>query len=134
MAISKTPATPRYSDISFAFSAHPIKKDVVKLIDADAVKRSVVNLVMTSHFERPFHPEIGCDVRKMLFENIMPMTSLNIQRSIQDVLNNFEPRIQTQQVNVSADPDNNGYNISIYFTVINVPGLVMVDMFLERLR
>jgi len=133
MAVKKTTSA-RYKDISFAFGIHPVKKDISKLTDEDAVKRSVVNLVLTKHFERPFHPEIGCDVTKMLFENISPITALNIQRSIEDVINNFEPRVRLQEVAVQADPDNNGYVASIYFYVVNVPNLVTVDMFLERIR
>ena len=129
-----TKSKPRYTDISFSFTAHPVKKDISKLTDEDAVKRAVINLVLTKHYERLFHPEIGCNVTKMLFENITPITALNIQRSIEDVINNFERRVQLQKVEVSADPDNNGYSASIYFYIVNVPNLVTIDMFLERIR
>ena len=132
MAQTKPPS--RYRDISLAFGIHPVYKDIGVLIDADAVKRSVMNLVLTNHYDRPFHPEIGCDVNKMLFENIMPITALNIQRSVEDVITNFEPRVQLQQVTATADPDNNGYSLTIQFSIINVPNLVTVSMFLERVR
>jgi phage baseplate assembly protein W len=124
----------RYRDISLAFGIHPVYKDIAVLIDADAVKRSVMNLVLTNHYERPFHPEIGCDVTKMLFENITPITASNIQRSVEDVIQNFEPRVQLQQVTVSVDPDNNGYTLTVSFFIINVPNLVTITTFLERIR
>lgn len=124
----------RYRDLNLSFLANPVRKDVSTLVDVDAVKRAVVNLVMTKHYERPFHPELGCNVTAMLFDNITPLTAINIKRSIEDVIENFEPRVQLSKVNVVADPDSNGYNASIYFYVLNIRDLVTVDFFLERLR
>ena len=59
-----------YSDLDLDFTRNPVTSDVVKLTDVEAVKRSVKNLIQTNHYERPFHPEIGSDVRALLFENI----------------------------------------------------------------
>lgn len=127
-------AEPKFSDLSLNFTAHPVKGDVIKLIDDDAIKRSVRNLVLTNHFERPFHPEIGSNVRKLLFDNITSVTSFQIQREIIDVIQNFEPRVQMKQVTVVVDPDNNGYNATIEFYILNSGRFVTVDYFLERLR
>ena len=71
-----------------------VTNDVNRLTDVEAVKRSVRNLINTNHYERPFHPEIGSDVRAMLFEPMTPLTALNLQRKVAEVLNNFEPRIR----------------------------------------
>jgi phage baseplate assembly protein W len=124
----------RYSDLNLSFIANPVRKDIGILYDSDAVKQAVVNLVLTKNYERPFHPEIGCNVTALLFDNITSITALSIQVSIQNVINNFEPRVQLQSVVVIADPDNNGYNATITFYVLNIPSLVTVDFFLERLR
>lgn len=124
----------RYQDLNLTFTINPVRKDISTLSDIDAVKRAVVNLVLTKHFERPFHPEIGCNVTQLLFDNVTALTAINIKRSIQDVLTNFEPRVQLQSVAVNVDPDNNGYNVIIQFFVLNVRDLVSVDFFLERLR
>ena len=124
----------RYRDLNLSFLANPVKKDISTLADADAVKQSVVNLVLTKNYERPFHPEIGCVVTQLLFENPSPITANNIRRSITDVLTNFEPRVRIQQIAVDVDPDHNGYNATITFYVLNVVTLQTVSMFLERLR
>ena len=55
-----------YSDLDLNFGRNTVTSDVNKLTDVEAVKRSVRNLINTSHFERPFHPEIGSDVRLSL--------------------------------------------------------------------
>lgn len=125
---------PIYRDFSLAFGIHPIRKDIATLVNVDAVKRSVINLILTDHYDRPFHPEIGCDVHRLLFENITPVTQAYVQRSIINVLGNFEPRVSVVNVNVTPDPDNNGINISIAFTIVNQPGTATVDLFLERIR
>jgi phage baseplate assembly protein W len=124
----------RYRDLNLSFIANPVRKDISTLSDADAVQRSVMNLVLTKHYERPFHPEIGCNVTAMLFENITAITAINIKRSIEDVLRNFEPRATATSVVVNPNLEENGYNITINFFVNNVRDQVSVSVFLERLR
>ena len=123
-----------YKDLDLNFGRNPITNDVNKLTDVEAVKRSVRNLINTNHYERPFHPEIGSDVRGMLFEPMTPLTALNLQRKVAEVLNNFEPRINLQQVLASPDIDRNSYELKIMFYVIGSNEPVVVETFLERLR
>ena len=123
-----------YKDLDLNFGRNIVTNDVNKLTDVEAVKRSVRNLINTNHYERPFHPEIGSDVRGMLFEPMTPLTALNLQRKVAEVLNNFEPRINLQQVLARPDLDRNSYALKIMSYVIGVPEPVEVETFLERLR
>ena len=123
-----------YKDLDLDFGRNPLTNDVNKLTDVEAVKRSVINLINTNNYERPFHPEIGSDVRGMLFEPMTPLTALNLQRKVAEVLNNFEPRINLQQVLASPDIDRNSYELKIMFYVIGSNEPVVVETFLERLR
>ena len=123
-----------YKDLDLNFGRNKVTNDVNKLTDVEAVKRSVRNLINTNHYERPFHPEIGSDVRRMLFEPMTPLTALNLQRKVAEVLNNFEPRINLQQVLASPDIDRNSYELKIMFYVIGSNEPVVVETFLERLR
>ena len=123
-----------YKDLDLDFGRNTVTNDVNKLTDVEAVKRSVRNLINTSHYERPFHPEIGSSVRALLFEPITPLTSLNLQRKVEEVLNNFEPRIKLVQILSRPDPDLNRYALRISFYVIGTPLPVTVETFLERLR
>lgn len=124
----------RYSDFNFIFAPNPVTKDLGILYDFDSVQQAVVNLVLTKHYERPFHPEIGCNVTAMLFDNIMPITALSIQRSIQDVINNYEPRVQLVNVSVVENYTENGYDVTITFYVLNITQQQTITFFLERLR
>ena len=124
----------QYRDLDLFFSKKT-NKDLNKVTDIEAVKRSVRNLILHNTFEKPFHPEIGGNVRGLLFENMTPMTSNVIARKIQDTIENHEPRARL--VGVRAEPDRveNGYKVSVYFYIVNAPTeLVQLDSFLERLR
>ena len=123
-----------YKDLDLNFGRNVVTNDVNKLTDVEAVKRSVRNLINTNHYERAFHPEIGSDVRSMLFEPMTPLTALNLQRKVAEVLNNFEPRINLQQVLASPDLDRNSYALKILFYVVGSNQPVEVETFLERLR
>jgi phage baseplate assembly protein W len=123
-----------YKDLDLDFGRNPITNDVNKLSDVEAVKRSVRNLINTNHYERPFHPEIGSDVRSLLFEPMTPLTALNLQRKVAEVLNNFEPRISLQQILANPNIDRNSYELKIMFYVVGSNSPVEVETFLERLR
>ena len=124
----------QYRDLDLFFSKKS-NKDVNKVTDVEAVKRSVRNLILLNSYEKPFHPEIAGDVRGLLFELMTPLTSAVIARKIQDVIENFEPRARLTGVNVVPDFDRNAYDVTVYFYVVNAPTeLVEVNQLLERLR
>ena len=86
-------------------------------------------------FERPFHPELGSGVRDMLFENMTPFVAIMLTKRVEDIIENFEPRVRLMSVNARPDLDRNIYELTITFFIVNAPTeLVEVDVFLERLR
>lgn len=123
-----------YIDLDLGFIVHPVKKDLLTLKDAEAIKNSVKNLVLGQHYERKFHPEIGSVVTSLLFENATPMTAINIQNSIEAVITNFEPRVKINSISVNVSPDENGYNATIEFYILNTLEPIVFDLFLERTR
>tara|TARA_Y100000741_G_C18085155_1_gene490330 strand:- start:121 stop:561 length:441 start_codon:yes stop_codon:yes gene_type:complete len=125
----------QYKDLDLFFAKKSGSKDIRKVTDIQAVKRSVRNLVLLNHYEKPFHPEIGSGIRDMLFENMSTMTAIILARKIEDVIENFEPRVRL--ISVRADPnlDRNEYEVTIEFFVVNTPTeLVDLTVFLEVLR
>ena len=124
----------RFRDIDLDFQRNFVTNDVNVVEDVIAVKRSVKNLIQTNFYERPFHPELGCGIRELLFENFTPMTKIFLQRKIEEVLINYEPRINLQNVAVDDDQDKNRLVVDIYFYVVGVPGPQVVQSFLQRVR
>ena len=123
-----------WKDLNLNFTRHPTTKDIVKLEGVNAVKRSVRNLINLNHYEKPFHPEIGSNVRDILFEPMTPLTEVFLAKKIEEVLINHEPRVRLVRVNVNSNPDQNRYRVWIEFYVVNHPEPVTVETFLERLR
>ena len=125
----------QYSDLDLFFGKRVVGSDVNKVTDIQAVKRSLRNLINLDAFEKPFHPEISGGIREMLFENMTPMVAAVLARKIEDVIENFEPRVRL--ISVRADPnlDRNEYEVTIEFFVVNTPTeLVDLTVFLEVLR
>ena len=125
----------QYTDLDLFFAKKATSKDISKVTDIQAVKRSIRNLVLTNHYEKPFHPEIGSGVRDMLFEPMTPLTAHILTRKIEDVIENFEPRARLMSVRAQPNLDRNEYECTIEFFVVNAPTeLVDLTVFLERLR
>ena len=123
-----------YKDLDLDFNRNPVTNDIPTIEDVDAVKRSVRNLVQTNFYERPFHPELGCGVRELLFENYNPIIGIFLKRKISEVITRYEPRVSLNDIALDDEPDRNRLKVSIYFYVQNVPDPVVVETFLQRLR
>ena len=124
----------RYRDIDLDFGRNAVTNDIVKVEDVNAVKRSVTNLVQTNFYERPFHPELGSGVRDLLFENFTPLTRVFLQRKIEEVIANYEPRASLESIRIDEDQDGNRLVCDIYFYIQGVMDPVTVTAFLQRLR
>lgn len=123
-----------YSDLDLDFLPHPTTKDILRKTGVESIKRSVRNLILTNFYDRPFRPYIGSNAQKLLFENANPLVETFIQNAIQEVLENYEPRIVVKKVDTKFDYDNNGYAVRIYFLILNTNEPVVSTIFLERIR
>ena len=125
-----------YSDFQTNFTIHPIKKDLTRLVNEDAVKRSIKNILLTNHYERPFRPRFGANLRKYLFENIDPVVTKHIENDILTAIENYEPRANIVDITVTSNPDNNAINVSIIFSTINSLQTVTLNTLitLDRVR
>ena len=123
-----------FKDLNLDFQQNSATKDIQKLTDVESVKRSVRNLINTNHYEKPFHPEIGSNLRAMLFELMTPQMNHVISKQIENLINNYEPRCNLIEVFTQPRFDRNGYSVQISFKVNNHQEPVIVESFLERLR
>ena len=123
-----------FKDLDLSFQIHPVKKDINTHKNEYAIINSVKNLVLTNHYERPFQPEIGSNIRRLLFEVVDSVTAAQIERDIVETIENFEPRAQVSKVTAIADPDNNGYKVMLEFFIVNSPNPITINFFLERIR
>lgn len=123
-----------FSDLDLNFIANPATGDVSKKYDESAIKQSIKNLIMTNHYEKPFHPEIGSQVLSLLFEPFSPLLQAMLEQAITNTINNFEPRVRLQQVNVFLNPDNVSVYVTIEYKIVNTEKPITVDFTLQRTR
>ena len=123
-----------FKDLNLDFARNTVTNDVVKIEDVEAIKRSVRNLVNTNFYERPFHPELGCGVRQLLFEPFTPITGIFLKRKIEEVITNYEPRARLDQVIVTESPDRNAIDVRVIFYCMNIANPVTVLTTLQRIR
>ena len=125
---------PDYADLDLDFQIHPVTKQLIKKTGADAVKRSIRNLIFTNYYERPCKSYIGSNIPALLFDNADPLTASFLEDAIKLLINNFEPRVRLTNVKVVVDMDNNGFNATIEYVILNRELPVTFNLFLERIR
>jgi len=123
-----------YSDIDFTFTKKPVTADVALSYDDQAVIRSIRNLLLTNHFERPFNPDLGSNLNAILFELVSSLTATSLEREIITMIDNYEPRARVDRVIVTPLPDNNAYNVYLSFYIENATLPTTVTLLLERNR
>ena len=123
-----------YTDIDMAFKVNPVTKDIGRKTDVNAVKQALRNLFMYNRGEKRFDPNFGGNIRAMLFEPVDYVTAGALQKEIEFMIRNYEPRVELDAVQVESDPDGNSYQLRIDFHVIGVREPQVYTSILERLR
>ena len=123
-----------YSDIDFTFTKKPVVGDVALSYDAQAVIRSVRNILLTRHYEKPFNPDFGSNIDAILFEMVSPLSATALEREIRTSIENYEPRAKLSEIIVNPQPDNNSYSVSLSFYIENATLPTTVTLILERNR
>ena len=123
-----------YKDLNMSFTKNTATKDVARLFDIQAIKRSVKNIILTNKYERPFNPDFGCNLRGFLFENITEPLLVIIKDRVAMAIEKYEPRVSVEDVVVKNSSDPNRINIQVSFLINGVEAPVTVSTFLQRVR
>ena len=122
-----------FNDIDLTFANRP-SGDLYKKTDAAAVKQAVKNLLLTNQFEKPFQPEFGGNLSRLLFELVDNDTAFEIESIVKNSIARFEPRALVQRVITNLQPDANSIAISVVFQVVNTQEVVTLETTITRLR
>lgn len=126
-------ATVNYVDLDAAFSLNPRTRDVATKTGDNAIRNALRNLIYTKHYDRPFQPNLGCQIHGLLFENIDDFTTIMVERTITDVINKHEPRVQLLSVAASTT-DANDLNIEIVYRIRNTDQVSTFTTTFTRIR
>ena len=109
-----------FKDISMSFKVSPLTYDLIANKNETAIARSIRNLILTFPGERPFNPELGSQVSRLLFQPMDDITTVSIREQIENTINNFEPRVNLRQVVVQPNFDVGEYDISIRYDIVGI--------------
>ena len=146
-----------FSDLTNNLGMHPVTGNITRLINRDAVKQSVRNIVLTNRGERLYKPNLGADIRKLLFENIVTDSDIFlIKDKIKSSIETYEPRVEIVSIelltseniytaqntlsDLSIEPSSlgneadNSIAINIVFNIINTDEQADVNIIIERNR
>jgi phage baseplate assembly protein W len=126
--------TRTFTDFNLLFSRHPVSGDLNIKSDEEAIKASLRNLISTKNYERPFHPEIGCQLFSMLFENFTPVTVQIMKKTVFDTVRKFEPRVSVLDVKIRDNPGNNRIDMDIIFKINNSDRPITLSTYITRVR
>ena len=129
------PTFQTFKDLSVTFKKHPVTDDLVQVKDKAAIVQAIQGILLTRKGERPFQPELGCDVQNMLFEPLDYASAGTIKQEIRETIDRYEPRVTVTRIECTPDFDNNGYNVEMLYTIVgreDVP--VGIEFILERTR
>lgn len=122
-----------YSDIDPSFTIHPIYNDILPIVDLDAIRSSIRNLVLTNNHERPFQPQLGSGLRALLFENATPFTAFALKDSIENLITQYETRVSQVSVQVIDNSERHAYQINVSF-LASYDVVADVTFYLNRIR
>ena len=109
-----------FKDLSASFQTNPLSNDLIALKNESAIARSVRNLVLTAQGERPFQPVLGTGVSRLLFENMDKLTASAIRSEIRTTIENYEPRVEINEIIVEPDPEGNAMDVTLQYFIIGI--------------
>jgi len=123
-----------WADLNLSLPLHPIRKDIIPLKDDDAIKNAVKNLILTNFYERPFQPEKAAHLRGILFEPADTITKIELKERIKNVLEDYEPRVKVDSIQIRNNSDKNHWDVTIFFAIKQYRQVYSVNIILQRLR
>jgi phage baseplate assembly protein W len=120
-----------FKDVSMTFQANPLNFDIITLKNENAISRSIRNLVLTIPGERFFNQRLGSNVKNLLFENVDPIIISAMEDEIENVIKNYEPRVELISVIVNPVSDTgltlisnfeitNELNVTIIYRIVGI--------------
>ena len=129
------PTFQTFKDLSVTFKKHPVTDDLVTVKDKAAIVQAIQSILLTRKGERPFQPDLGCDIQDLLFEPLDFASAGAIKQEIRETVDRYEPRVTVTEIICQPDFNNNGYNVEIQFILIGREDTpVAVEFILERTR
>lgn len=123
-----------FSDFGVDMQAHPAKKDLIRLTNESAIRRSILNILLTNYHERFYKPYLGSNLRGLLFEPATADTLASVRQYITTAVAKFEPRVRITSITTTLSQDEQQIYVNMVFTILNTSAPVTLNFILNRVR
>jgi phage baseplate assembly protein W len=124
-----------YTDFLNSFEQNPLTGALARVTNEESVKQALKNIVLTNIGERFYDSNKGSKIKQSLFELYDPSTIEIIRIQLGEAIAAYEPRAIIQDIRLQEDLDNNGYYITLVFSIINIPDQTFsLDLSIQRVR
>ena len=121
-----------FKDFSINFAKNPFTDDLSIVNNDNSIKQAVKNIILTAPGEKPFQPLVGSSVNRLLFEPLDAFTADAIAEEITTTINQFEPRVQLTNVDVTPIFESNKLNVSLEYKIVGLPIVETIEFVLQR--
>lgn len=126
--------TELFSDFGVDLQAHPVKKDLTRLTNEVAIKRSILNILLTNYHERFYKPYLGSNLNHLLFEPATPDVLASVRNYITTAVTKFEPRVRITSITTTLSQDEHQIFVAMSFVIVNTSSPVTLNFILNRVR
>ena len=105
--------------IGFGFPLNGDAVFVPTYFTRDQIKANMVNYLLTNKGERVFRPNFGANLRDLLFENILDITTEELKNTIQTDIVRFFPNVEIKEIQFDNVPDTNTVNFTLVYQIVN---------------
>jgi phage baseplate assembly protein W len=110
-----------------------LNNNLVPLKEETAIRRALINLILTEPGEKPFNANFGTPLNGLLF-NIDLLNPLDIEDQIKRSIELFEPRVKVKKIKTIDGRDANSIGVEIVYSIQNLQNTPDVKIQLKRLR
>jgi phage baseplate assembly protein W len=112
----------RYTDLNLSLDRNTFTGDISVVTDANAIRNSIANILLTDPEERPFSSSrIGVGLKKLLFDvDIKSARYAFIVQTVKEHINRYEKRVIFEEmnfVNRETTKDDGNMILEIKYTV-----------------
>ena len=120
-----------WADLPLNLDISPLTGDLMKVVNNAAIQQSIESIINTYMYERPYSA-VGTALQLRLFSNSSDLETEMIKNAVYISLAQYEPRISVIGVNIVVNADDNSYEMTIYYVIINTTQQQTIKIILER--
>ena len=115
-----------YKDIDYKLNTE--NQDIILSTDVEAITNSIRNIVTIGKNTIPGRPDFGVELEGLLFEPNDELSYILAEEIILEEIEEREPRVITEDINITPDVNNNRVIIAISIRILKSDELANITI------